>query len=202
MINQVRGTAGGASTSSPDSSEGAAERVLADPGSVAPLSEDRIGPYRVYHAFGKWRVSLNEATKYLYSGARKSVCLSFARRMAETHDENGIYVVTKADQMRFRSTARLMTSHNWLRMATRFTFETGIPPSECRTTGDWPINIERCDQRDGPETWAVRQMGSCLSTTGEWEHEPIPSSRDDHWKRSHRFATKEDALRAILAVIE
>lgn len=35
--------------------------------------------------------------------------------------------------------------------------------------------------------YAVTRMGYCLGSDGEWDHEPIPSSRTDEWLASHRF---------------
>lgn len=46
------------------------------------------------------------------------------------------------------------------------------------------------------EKWAVRRMSSCLAKDGEWEYEPIPSSRDDAFYASCRFDSLEEALAA------
>ncbi len=92
-----------------------------------------------------------------------------------------------------------MNSINWLLSATRFTFAQK-PPNQRRTTEDDDIHIEACDQRDGSRLWAVRQGGNCLCTDGGWEFECYPSSRDAGWKLEHRFASKEKALAAMLAL--
>lgn len=42
-------------------------------------------------------------------------------------------------------------------------------------------------EETAPNRWAVRHLGSCLSSVGEWEHEPISSSRTDEWLNAHRF---------------
>jgi hypothetical protein len=40
----------------------------------------------------------------------------------------------------------------------------------------------------GHDRWAVRRGGRrCLNATGTWDHEPIPSERDDDWLSAHRF---------------
>lgn len=42
----------------------------------------------------------------------------------------------------------------------------------------------------GGDQWAVTQPWEptpCLSVDGEWEYEPRPSERTDHWKARHRF---------------
>lgn len=44
--------------------------------------------------------------------------------------------------------------------------------------------------------WAVRKTGSCLAKDGEWEYEPIPSSRDDEFYKRCRFDSLEDAIAA------
>jgi hypothetical protein len=46
--------------------------------------------------------------------------------------------------------------------------------------------------------WAVYRGGAgsgvCLSRSGRWDREPIPSSRTEHWLRQHRYASLEDAI--------
>lgn len=44
------------------------------------------------------------------------------------------------------------------------------------------------------ERWAVRRLSSCLSKDGEWEFEPIPSSRDKEFYARFRFNSLEEAL--------
>ena len=48
-----------------------------------------------------------------------------------------------------------------------------------------------------PISWAVREGGCVLSKSGEWETEPIPSSRDDEFLARARFSSAENA--AIIA---
>jgi hypothetical protein len=66
------------------------------------------------------------------------------------------------------------------------------------TTRDAPfaVTIERCAQREGDDLWAVRFKGMTLNAEGEWEYEPIPSSRDEDYIRRCRFATLSGALAA------
>jgi len=47
------------------------------------------------------------------------------------------------------------------------------------------------------EKWAVRRNSSCLAKDGEWEHEPIPSSRDDDFYARCRFDSLTEALAAV-----
>lgn len=60
--------------------------------------------------------------------------------------------------------------------------------------------------RQSPDLWAVHKgdmwLGNleCLSTDGEWVHEPMPSFRTQGWLDDHRFATAESAA-AVLAAI-
>lgn len=45
-------------------------------------------------------------------------------------------------------------------------------------TPDWTIKVERTT----PDRWAVRFHGRCWNfTTGDWNYEPLPSSREDDW---------------------
>jgi hypothetical protein len=45
-----------------------------------------------------------------------------------------------------------------------------------------------------PGQWAVlNPINYCLGTDGEWDYEPMNSSREDEWKATHRFSL-EDAL--------
>jgi hypothetical protein len=39
----------------------------------------------------------------------------------------------------------------------------------------------------GRGLWAVLRHGACLSNTGEWDWEHIPSERADEWLATHRF---------------
>ena len=53
----------------------------------------------------------------------------------------------------------------------------------------------------GPR-FAVRIHGLCLAKNGEWEWEPIPSSRDGAFIERCRFLTFEDAQAAANTAIE
>jgi hypothetical protein len=81
------------------------------------------------------------------------------------------------------------TPEYWVKHASVFSFK-----SPHWTT---PITIERCIQRDDTFKWAVRQNGNCLSRTGEWEIERLPSSRTEEFLANYRFDTKEDARDAM-----
>lgn len=59
-----------------------------------------------------------------------------------------------------------------------------------------PVRIDLVRNRNGL-VYAVRQSGSCMSTDGEWDYEPMPSSRTDEWLARFRFQTWEDAAKAI-----
>lgn len=39
----------------------------------------------------------------------------------------------------------------------------------------------------GSDIWAVRHIRNCLNAEGEWDREPGPGERDDHWLARHRF---------------
>ena len=46
----------------------------------------------------------------------------------------------------------------------------------------------------GGDCFAVRRGGAVLANDGEWEYEPMPSSRDDDFLRRCRYATLADAI--------
>lgn len=68
---------------------------------------------------------------------------------------------------------------------------TAIPP------GLDDVNAHVFDVRvewRGGDTFAVCWLSQCLGSDGEWDYEPIPSSREQDWLATHRFA-EEEALR-------
>lgn len=66
-----------------------------------------------------------------------------------------------------------------------------------RRAGSDDIHIERAKQMDGSVKWAVRRMGDCLNKQGEWEYEPMPSSRDHDFLERCRFDNPEAAFAAL-----
>lgn len=56
------------------------------------------------------------------------------------------------------------------------------------------VTIDRCGQRSGPDLWAIRFKGLTMNRDGEWEWEPIPSSRDDEYMQRCRFGAPNVAL--------
>lgn len=59
------------------------------------------------------------------------------------------------------------------------------------------VRIDAVHGRGGITRYAVRQSGACMDANGEWEFEPMPSSRDDEWLNRFRFDTWEAAARAV-----
>ncbi len=47
----------------------------------------------------------------------------------------------------------------------------------------WAITV--ADRGNG--LWAVTRHGACLSGTGTWDYEPLPSGRTSQWLEDHRF---------------
>ncbi len=43
----------------------------------------------------------------------------------------------------------------------------------------------------GRDRWAVCRFKECLGTDGEWDYEPMSSSREDDWLATHRFGLDE-----------
>ena len=56
------------------------------------------------------------------------------------------------------------------------------------------VKIEAAKQMDGRVLWAIRHFGSVMNLDGEWEFEPLPSSRDDEFIARCRHATPQEAL--------
>jgi len=69
-----------------------------------------------------------------------------------------------------------------------------IPVEDYRTE----IKIQRMRQIEGPALWKVARNGDCLNKSGEWEYEPMPSSRDDEFLARCRFDTAEEAIAAAM----
>lgn len=65
--------------------------------------------------------------------------------------------------------------------------------------GGSEVKVQRTRQMNGPDKWSVRLDGNCLNKRGDWEWEPMPSSRDDEFLNRCRFETLEEALDAALA---
>ncbi|WP_429949609.1 hypothetical protein ACQYWY_21805 [Comamonas sediminis] len=62
--------------------------------------------------------------------------------------------------------------------------------------------VERALRRVGPKQmaayWAVRRDGFALNKQGEWEYEPMPSSRTDEFLERCRFADVNEAIAAAV----
>jgi hypothetical protein len=72
-----------------------------------------------------------------------------------------------------------------------------IPMTACEwRVGEPSLNeiriVERA-QRDGTIMYAVVKSGWVANKDREWEHEPIPSSRDEDFTRRCRFVEWEEA---------
>lgn len=66
-----------------------------------------------------------------------------------------------------------------------------VPPDRYGHHTLFAIAVERTHHTG---TWAIRWMNRCLGSDGEWDYEPLPSSREDDWLATHRFDL-ETALR-------
>ena len=74
---------------------------------------------------------------------------------------------------------------------TRYTIEGCDPHNQ--------IHITQALQISGLALWAVRRHSTCLNKDGEWECEPMPSSRDDDFLERCRFSTPAEAVNAYHA---
>ena len=57
------------------------------------------------------------------------------------------------------------------------------------------VRLECVKQMDGSDMWAIREKGCCLNKQGEWEIEPIPSSRTSAFYKRCRWNSAEAALK-------
>lgn len=57
------------------------------------------------------------------------------------------------------------------------------------------VRLECVKQIDGSDLWAIREKGCCLNKQGEWEIEPIPSSRTNAFYKRCRWNSAEAALK-------
>lgn len=83
-------------------------------------------------------------------------------------------------------------------IATTYTVNLEADPHE------WITVVLTCLKGQGPhkppqDTWAVRHLSYCLNASGEWEFEPIPSSRDDDFLARTRW-TRDEAIRRAVVV--
>jgi len=63
------------------------------------------------------------------------------------------------------------------------------------------IKVQRTRQIEGPALWKVVDgKGNCLNKSGEWEWEPMPSSRDDEFLSRCRFPTAAAAIDAVRGI--
>lgn len=89
-------------------------------------------------------------------------------------------------------TRELLTPHD------QGTVVSGLPVAAYDAGGD--VRIEAAKQCDGSTLWAVRNGPSCLAKDGQWEYEPMPSSRDDAFFERCRYPTAQAALDVLDAM--
>lgn len=62
-----------------------------------------------------------------------------------------------------------------------------------------PVMVERRSRLSDVPSWAVTRGGSCLAKDGQWEIEPLPSSRDDAFRQRCRWSDLGEAITAAKA---
>lgn len=67
-------------------------------------------------------------------------------------------------------------------------------PVKYSLNDDYGIYVEE----RGPNSWAVTYSRSCMSVSGEWSYELMPSNRTEEFIKEHRFSTPEAAEQAYL----
>lgn len=68
-----------------------------------------------------------------------------------------------------------------------------VPPSPA-DAGASAVSLDRQNQIDGSDLWAVRRRGYVLNREGDFEYEPIPSGRDEEFLARCRFESIEEAV--------
>lgn len=81
-----------------------------------------------------------------------------------------------------------MTDEEMLACATTFTL---IKPDRRRPTGGL---LELRVEWRGDDAWAIVDPGFNLNHDGDWEYEPLPSSRDDDFYARCRWPSARDAI--------
>lgn len=61
---------------------------------------------------------------------------------------------------------------------------------------DVRIEARQFDTKGEVSSWVVKNCDEVLNKDGEWEYEPMPSSRTDDFLERTRFSNLEDARRA------
>lgn len=56
------------------------------------------------------------------------------------------------------------------------------------------VYVESCEQRKGPDLWAIRSGGNVLGKDGEFCIEPMPSSRTDEFLQEYRWPSLDEAI--------
>ena len=74
-----------------------------------------------------------------------------------------------------------------------------LPPEGLEAIQYWAGDDGAVIQRTlrAPESWAIRAGSACMSTTGEWDIEPMPSDRTDEWLANHRWPSAAAAWAAL-----
>ena len=74
-----------------------------------------------------------------------------------------------------------------------------LPPEGLEAIQYWAGDDGAVIQRTlrAPESWAIRAGSACMSTTGEWDIEPMPSDRTDEWLANHRWPSAAAAWEAL-----
>lgn len=57
------------------------------------------------------------------------------------------------------------------------------------------VTLDLTRGMNGAVRWAIREGRACLNKKGEWEHEPMPSSRTDAFFNRCRWNSAEAAIK-------
>lgn len=59
------------------------------------------------------------------------------------------------------------------------------------------VTAERRRQLNGTSRWVIKERSLVLNRDGDWEYEPIPSSRDEEYKARTGWSTLNAAIMAF-----
>lgn len=62
------------------------------------IQEGRAGPYRVYFAYGKWRVSHGGSTRFLFSAKSEAAATGYAESLRGIYEDDGFTLRHQSDR--------------------------------------------------------------------------------------------------------
>lgn len=136
---------------------------------------------------------------YFLDEDERSIHTDLSAAVLEQHEAGAVADALRDEQLRLE---RLGDRRPLVVPSAHRVLPTGYAASELVDKNAFEVAVEwrGQDPRTGLDRWAVTHMGRCLSAEGTWEHEPLPSSRDEGFLRRFRFSLREALRLATTAV--